>query len=267
MSTIPSTSVVISEDRPCLSCGFNLVGLSVSGVCPECGQPVLRSLQGNLLRYSNPEYLAGLHRGVFLVQAAIIVQVLMAIGTLVIAFTGGAPLVNSLVQPFQGVSLLASICSVVGWWLLSSPDPAYSGSNDGTRARQVVRITVAVNAAAAVLPLVLGGANAGMVFRGGANNAAAMLSQVVGIASLIAWVVWFFAAMRYLQWLAPRIPSEKILKRARLMMWLGPVLYTVGAPFCGLGPLVALILYYNLLEWVRLDLRAVREEIPLPPPS
>ena len=48
--------------------------------------------------------------------------------------------------------------------------------------------------------------------------------------------------------------------RAKTMMWLGPILYTVGAIACGLGPLVALILYYNLLNWVREGLQAIRAD-------
>lgn len=39
-------------------------------------------------------------------------------------------------------------------------------------------------------------------------------------------------------------------------MWLGPVLVTVGA-LVVIGPLVALILYYNLLNWVRIDLSGI----------
>lgn len=30
----------ILDDRPCTECGYNLRGLSASGVCPECGSPV-----------------------------------------------------------------------------------------------------------------------------------------------------------------------------------------------------------------------------------
>ena len=52
-----------SEDVPCLNCGYNLRGLEEDGQCPECGVPIERSLHGNLLIYSSPEYVSSLHRG------------------------------------------------------------------------------------------------------------------------------------------------------------------------------------------------------------
>ena len=44
------------------------------------------------------------------------------------------------------------------------------------------------------------------------------------------------------------------------MMWLGPLLFTVGALCIGLGPLVAVVLYWNMLDWVRRDLKRIRAE-------
>ena len=57
--------------------------------------------------------------------------------------------------------------------------------------------------------------------------------------------------------MSPRIPNDWVFKRAKLMMWLGPVLFVPGSLCIGLGPLVALILYYNLVTRVRADLKAI----------
>ena len=67
----------LAADRACVRCGYNLRGLPRAGVCPECSTPVADSLRTKILKYSSPEYLAKLHRGVFLVQTAIIIQILM----------------------------------------------------------------------------------------------------------------------------------------------------------------------------------------------
>ena len=72
----------------------------------------------------------------------------------------------------------------------------------------------------------------------------------------VAWIVLYFAAMRYLRWLAPRLLNQRVHDRARLLTWLGPLLHVFG---CGIGQLVGLVLYYNLLEWVRKDLKAIRK--------
>jgi hypothetical protein len=52
-----------TQDVPCLRCGYNLRGLKIDGLCPECGAPIARSLHGNLLGYSAPEYVAKLQAG------------------------------------------------------------------------------------------------------------------------------------------------------------------------------------------------------------
>jgi len=199
---------------------------------------------------------------VFLIQAAIIIQVLLVFLGIALAFSNVAARIAGFHLGWSGISFGVSLMSLVGWWWLSSPDPAYSGSNDGSTARKVVRATVIINAAGTFLPLIFGKANPAVFAQGGLAAPGAALSAAASIASTIAWVVWFFAAMRYLQWLAPRLPNVRVLERAKLMMWLGPVLYTVGMLFCGIGPLVALVLYYNLLDWVRNDLKAIRTGNP-----
>lgn len=34
---------VVTEDRPCVGCGYNLKGLAITGRCPECSAPIERS--------------------------------------------------------------------------------------------------------------------------------------------------------------------------------------------------------------------------------
>lgn len=272
MSTHTGPPPLVTESRPCLVCGFDLVGLPVAGVCPECGQPVQRSLQGNLLCYSSPGYIALLHRGVFLVQTSIIAQILGFI--LMILLVAVLPAIRGSAGPNWNIpahvaGVIASLGGLAGWWLLSSPDPAYSGANSGGTARRVVRITVAVHACTTILYEVFGSFNPAAVSKSTVQSPQSMLVLVAYIVSIIAWVAWFFAAMRYVQWLAPRLPDEKVYRRAKLLMWLGPVLYTVGSMVC-IGPLVALVLYYNLLDWIRSDLRAAREQgasLPPVPPA
>lgn len=37
---IKGLPTIIGHDRPCPGCGYNLIGLAVGGVCPECGRPI-----------------------------------------------------------------------------------------------------------------------------------------------------------------------------------------------------------------------------------
>ena len=75
----------------------------------------------------------------------------------------------------------------------------------------------------------------------------------------LAWIVQYFAAMTYLAWLTPRIPDEQAARDAKRLMWLGPVLYVLLACLLMIGPLIATVMYFVLLDRVREGVRRVRE--------
>ena len=251
---------VIERTTNCFICSYDLIGLSPEGVCPECGSPISRSLAGNQLINASPDYLVKLHRGVFLVQAAIIVQLLIGFASfgVVLATGAGAALAGastSVRMILALASIPVSVMTLLGWWWFSEPDPGFVGTARGGNSRRIVRVTVIVQAAitGVSVPLsFLAPPGSGMIWD--------VLTFVFGAFATIAWGVQFFAAMLYLRWLAPRIPNEKVYNRAKTLMWLGPVLMTVGILLLLLGPLIALVLYYNMLEWARKDLKRIRRE-------
>lgn len=252
---LPHTVV---DDRPCVKCSYNLRGLPGTGSCPECGTHVERSLRGDLLRYASTEYVAQLHQGVFLVQAGIIVSVLLIVASIFIAVAGAIP-GGRLIAQVAG--LVPAVLSVYGWWLLSAADPGQLSSNKGERPRKLIRAAVIANCLIAITSLViniLSSMGATPTPATGSMQPLHMLELLMSIVNLAATLVQFFASMLYLAWIGPRLPSLRVVKRARMMLWLGPVLYTVGLLLVGLGPLIALVLYYNLLEWIRKDLRSIR---------
>jgi hypothetical protein len=245
----------------CLKCGHDLRGLPPSGACPECGMAIERSLQGNLLRFSDETYLVALHRGVFLILAAIIAQVVFYVAL----FVGAFALASGTVPPMRGIELFAAFagCLLIGvvlvqrygWWLFSAPDQAYLGADLGTTSRIVVRVTVAVLA-------LLTGLNAAVESAQLGRGAGPMddVADIVGTALLLALAVKFFASILYLRWLALRLPDPGVDRKAKLLMWLGPLLAIVGFMMCGLGPIVALVLFWLLLNEVRTDIKRIREQ-------
>lgn len=70
----PLDSQVITTDRPCPGCNYNLKGLRKGGKCPECGRPIGGKASGRFadnITHASPRYLRTLRAGLLLMCAAI----------------------------------------------------------------------------------------------------------------------------------------------------------------------------------------------------
>jgi hypothetical protein len=250
-----ANAVPMTESRPCIRCAYDLKGLLSSGNCPECGTPVERSLRGDLIAYSDEAYQQQLLRGVTLIMAGILLSMI----SVFVAFALGALLRSGSSILVLISSLVASAISYYGYYLYSSPDPGQLSTNRGEQPRRILRIALVVAIVANLAqfgltllsPAVALPASPAAGFRGLSG-----LQLAASLAGGVAWLVQFFAVMLYTKWLAPRIPSERVFNRAKLLIWLGPLLGVLF--FCVLAPLIALIMYYNMFSWIRKDLVAIR---------
>ncbi len=266
----PTTPTTLDTSVHCIRCGYDLVGLPINGVCPECGTFVEDSRRGTLLEHSAPEYLEKLHRGVFIILAAIVAYFILFIGTIVgsvisgVLGSGGLAIAFVVVMAIVGLG--ASIAVVFGWWLFSAPDPKYAGVDKGDKPRQILRasliavaVLIAVGTPISLWNLVNTAPTTtptGMPTT--TQTATTLIELVLNLVQLAAYATWYFTSMMYVKWIGARIPNLKVVDRSKLLMWLGPVLMTVGACVLMIGPLIALVLYWNLLDWVRKDLKAIR---------
>ena len=243
-------SDTVGDDAICLQCGYSIRGLPHGGRCPECGTPIERSLQGNLLRYSSPAYLATLNRGVLLILAAIAAQVICILGGLILIAWLTAKGWNDVARVSELLLSTAStglsVVLLIGWWLFSAPDPAFVGAGGGTTARKVVRATVAAAAVLTAMATV-------------AETLAPSIDAAANSLLVVVQAVKFFAAMLYLRWLAPRFPDDVIDSRARLLMWLCPLLVTIGTSGCFIALIIALVLYWSLLNSVQNEISRIRQ--------
>lgn len=267
MAVVESLAAPSIEEAFCIQCGYQLRGLQREGACPECGTPVERSLRGNQLQHSSLRYVQSLRRGAWLVLAVIIVQILAVVGMLVVtvvAAAGGAGvgMLSNVELIAQGVATLLELISLYGWWLLSELDPAYAGRDQGTTARKVIRWALVIGAIYNAFELLF-------YFIPGAQTDPTMvlIGASIGVVAMIVWAVQFFASMLYIRWLAPRLPNQKVYARAKVLMWLGPLLVTVGTLCVGLGPLIALVMYWNMIYWMYGDLKRIEGEIALQEPA
>ncbi|MFO0831118.1 MAG: hypothetical protein U0637_04645 [Phycisphaerales bacterium] len=269
MTTPPETAAVTSapagasptSGKSCIRCGYALEGLPPTGRCAECGTPLEDSLRGMLLQFASPEYPRTLLQGYTWVLNGILASIcagVLTFGVSIAAITGvfGVKNTQPVVLVMAGINTAISFVTLIGYLKLTEPDPQFASTEKPDSARNVARM-------AAIAQIVITGASmAMMAYTGGVNtgfslSVTGIVDGLLSIASVAAMAVQFFAMMRFVNGTARRIPDRFMETRARKFMWQLPVLSTVGVLLLGLGPLIALILYWNLLDRVRKHLKSI----------
>ncbi|MFK7759071.1 MAG: hypothetical protein AB8C13_03885 [Phycisphaerales bacterium] len=268
----------------CFRCDYDLNGLDPKELCPECGLPIEHSIGRGAIAIADDDYLKKLHTGVFLVQTAIIIIVAQAIfgglfGYLAAttATFSGLELVFDIAA--QVVSLGASLMYLVGWYKFSTPCPLQGMFYTGSKARKLVRVTVVIAFCFALLQLI---AQFSVAYAPNIQTAFVFI-YIVLIGSYLVIFVRFIAEIMYVRWMAPLLKNKRVHKRATVLLWMGPIIIGAGLVagimtiFAGimtifigfftgilllgvaLAALVALIMYWNMLDWIRKDLKSIRQ--------
>ncbi|NUQ53948.1 MAG: hypothetical protein HUU19_14790 [Phycisphaerales bacterium] len=246
----------LDRDVACVRCSYNLRGLPANRNCPECGEPIANSIKGFMLQDASPEYRGKLKLGLSLVLNGILLLVVVMVGSIVLGYVAGSAAWPRIIA--NGVGFLVGCIMLLGYWKYTEPDPGYVIFEQPSSARNVVRIAVAVGAAVSLTQFVLGFfvATPGTAPASSVWAFGTMLVVLVGLVSFVAWVVQFLGVMNYTAWVGGRVPDEFVVRRAKLYRWLLPVIYVVGA-IVVIGPLIALVMYWNLLDRVRKHLKSI----------
>ncbi|MCA9280287.1 MAG: hypothetical protein H6815_05910 [Phycisphaeraceae bacterium] len=189
----------------CLRCGYDIAGLDIDSVCPECAEPIKYSMRGDRLEYADPDYVRKLARGAMLIPNAVVFGLLVIVAILVIAvfLSSIAPAIANLVP--GSLKLAFYICSVLGacgWWLLTTPDPIEQDTPQ--RMRHLARISVVTAVSIGVI-----NEACNLVWRS-PSPGRVMVLQTQTLLILIALVLVLFFGMRSVRALASRIPDTKI---------------------------------------------------------
>ncbi|MBL9147844.1 MAG: hypothetical protein JNM94_04050 [Phycisphaerae bacterium] len=258
------------ESLRCLSCGFGLAA-HATGRCPECGTPVERSLRGDFLANASPDYLARLRYGLVLVIAGTLVGFSWWVATPVLAANArGAGLSMRAVEILtQSIDFASQLLLLLGWWLVSSPNPAVINPEADLVLRRLLRgfvivlaVLTGIGFVGAFIPA-LEKAGLGAV-TGSIHIGAHTQFTPLFVAGLVIRVVLVFGALGrfvvgllYLQQLVAKIPDPALELKVRRQVWLFPLLMTLGWLCIGLGPLVGVVLY--VLTLVRAQRAIARE--------
>jgi predicted RNA-binding Zn-ribbon protein involved in translation (DUF1610 family) len=244
----PEAEPFTVQDRVCLSCGYSLSGLRSDRDCPECGTPIARSLQGNLLRFSSPAYVKSLHTGIVLAEVGTISIVFVLMVHFGLMYAADEGLLRQSVAEFGAelISLCASAVSFAGWWMFSAPDPSQLGHDTAIGARKLLRISLGVEAAIAL------GTFATSFFLPVALSGGGEVSNALAAVGGLFWLFRFFTSLHYMRTVALRLPDANLYQHAGRFMWLGPVVTFV---LCGLGVIFAYVSYIVMLERARVLLK------------
>ncbi|MCH7791931.1 MAG: hypothetical protein IID31_06595 [Planctomycetes bacterium] len=270
-----SRSKGVPRGTPCPRCGYELTGLSAEGRCPECGSPVAAALRPDHLVYSSPDYVAKLHMGAFLVVLSLAILIVHFIGGTFFAFAGriggagGAAL-------FSIVGFANGILALIGWWLLSSPDPGKAGVDRGATSRRVLRVLLSVRIAILAFSLVLG-------FVTVSPWSMPLMLMVTGVDQIV-FLAAFVTSLVYLKTLAGRMPGGAIEREVDVVLKFGIVVLVLVVAVVGLAimgmigglgvivgvclmiptllmMLILFVLYIFLLDRTRQALKEVRSRM------
>lgn len=213
VAEIPS----LHESTPCVRCGYDLRGLRIDRVCPECGTPVAHTLGGDRLSLADPRWLATITRGQGLLAIGSIAAVVLVLAMLIIAFTGGifSPPSRSPDATVRVVSLVlrsgfvgALILASVGAFMATAREPRDTGREPMLSARRLARIAVT-----ATVVLVIVGLGGEYLIPAGAFRVAGLAA---GLAAAAAMTISVFALLTRLAGLARRTFDPTLESRIRL---------------------------------------------------
>ncbi|MBI1338202.1 MAG: hypothetical protein GC164_14755 [Phycisphaera sp.] len=231
--TLPSTAVddagFIVDEVPCLACGYNLRGTNLNGRCPECGTAVGRSAHGDLLLYCEPTWVSQLAKGMNFVLVSILVGFLIGcLSSSAVAYSASQH-AQPQVQWVQLLHLVPNIIALVGYWLLTTPEPRQQMTEAGLSARSLARGCLVAAQGLGVMQI---GVSLGQPF----------VAQILAMPGAILSIVGLVALLVYLRRIALRMPDTNLASQTLVVMWGTAALYA----FLVLIAVVVLVIGVNI---------------------
>lgn len=243
---------VVTQEVACRGCGYNLQRFSLAQVCPECGWPVARSVQGEALLYTPPAYLRTVRSSITIIIAALMVDVVSTFGVVILDTINEMFSMQWNLEPLHiashALSFLANVVTVWGFWRFTTPDPTLSRTEQRTSAYWILRIATVAAALGGFVETVFATlARAGTYTPTGVIE---ILMTVFGVAVYLLTAAWISAAMHFVSEIAVRVPDATLAYRTRVMVWLSWVLMLPGMLACFIGPIACVV--YTFIALIQL---------------
>ena len=246
----------------CIGCGYDLADTPSESNCPECGIPVWCSVGRNALSRVSTHDLRTVHTGFRLATQLILFYIIASIVSGVLFFVVISRADDSTIaitMVAAAIILNATVFGILfGWFKLSNPLPGIPAQLDAPDRRKFLRTTLWIVVALTVVQTIWA-----MIPDPSIGDPSSEMRTIDFVSMgfqgiyLIAILVSFVAQVMYIGWFAKIVRNRKMERRAKHLIWSGPLISLVGSFLFMLGPLIALILYWNLIEYVRRDLRKI----------
>jgi hypothetical protein len=206
-----STAGALSEDTPCGECGYNLRGLTVENLCPECGTPISKSMHRGLLRYSHPNYIWKLKRAVdwMLWGRYLLIAYYVLYWTIRISYILRRTIVFP-VRLHSWILFVGTAITLIGSWKLSRPDGHISKLVGPSMDRRLLRYVLASAWAMLVVQVAAYGRLSSWAFVNWAH-----FQLAVPVLNILYAVLLF----RFIATLCQSIPDGPMANWSRQILW------------------------------------------------
>ena len=198
----------IAQDVDCLGCQYNLRSLLPNANCPECGKPVIDSLETDQLCLADPRWLKQLIDGLDLVLISVISLVvvpivfglILTISKMLFSGINSGGWVGDVVALIMILQFL--VLFILGHWRFTAPQPNAQLHNTSDKHRRIVRLTF-------VLCTVVF-----LIWRPGLQKGPVQMAL-----SGVLLVVLGVAILTYARKLALRMPDARLARAVSCMLW------------------------------------------------
>lgn len=194
----------LAEHTKCRQCGYELIGLDPHGNCPECGSPIGFTLEVDLLRYANIDWLKRVKGGFTVYLISMAVALITAGASFAISIAIKDPAVRATLT--MGLTIVLAFFSLIAIWFITWPYPAGHpemeiGGSLRTAVRTVLIFSIMSQIGGAILAI-----NPATGFY------AQLPTQILGIALNILFLL-------YLERLASLIRDDRLAGHTRIVLY------------------------------------------------
>lgn len=226
----------VSSSLACIGCEYDLRGVSVDANCPECGSPVKHTLTVSFpLSQASPGFVARLYWGSVLVLGFWVIWLAKPL-TMVGLWLFRPP--SEIVELAISLAYTAAPwIYLAGWWLLSSHQSVTIDASPRGSRRRLVRAAVTCCFVLWVFRFTMGLTSVGNLSLSVTGpEFLTWLGTATYWLSALGEGVLFFASTLYIAQIGRRIPSKRVWKWSRHVIWFLPFFWG-ASQLAPVGPL------------------------------